>query len=239
MRVLLPLLCALLLALPAAAHAGGLAPFVASYEAWYQGRLAGDALMRVTQGDGGRWEVGLGIRGRHGFAGLARVNIEQSTQFEVDGGQFRPLRQETLRKALVFNRRATGVYDWDARSARWSGDVSKRRRAPVPLQDGDMSALLINLAIVRDARPGATLHYRFVDGGRARDHVYQVAQEPEIVEVGELSYNALRVSRVDEGRDDMIVWIANGVPTPVRILQLDDDGEDDVDLRLIEYQGVQ
>ena len=37
----------------------------------------------------------------------------------------------------------------------------------------------------------------------------------------------------------MIVWIADGVPTPVRILQLDDDGEDDVDLRLIEYQGVQ
>lgn len=239
MKALLPVFLALAAILPGGARAAELAPFLASYEAWYQGRHAGDATMRVEQAGDGLWEVGLGIRGRHGFAGLARVNIEQSTQFDIAGGHYRPLRQETMRKALVFTRRATGSYDWNAGQAQWTGDVSKRRRAPVPLRDGDMSALLINLAIMRDAQPGATLQYRFVDGGRAREHVYQVAPEPEIVEVGELSYNALRVSRVDEGRDDMIVWIADGVPTPVRILQLDDDGEDDVDLRLIEYQGVQ
>lgn len=232
------LLCGLLTGL-LPAHAAALEPFVATYEAWYRGRQAGDATMRVTRQDDASWEVGLGIRGRHGFAGLARVNIEQSTGFDVHDGHYRPLRQETLRKALVFTRRATGVYDWNAGSAQWSGDVSKRRREPVPLREGDMSALLINLAIVRDAEPGATLRYRFVDGGRARDHVYRVAPEPEIVEVGELSYNALRVSRVEDGRDEMIVWVANGVPTPVRILQRDDDGEEDVDLRLIEYQGVQ
>ncbi|WP_024889743.1 DUF3108 domain-containing protein [Luteimonas huabeiensis] len=231
------LLCALLTGLLPAAHAAELAPFVASYEAWYRGKHAGDATMRVERLDAAQWKVGLGIRGRHGFAGLARVNIDQSTEFDVQGADFRPLRQETLRKALVFTRRATGIYDWQARSAQWTGDISKRRRDPVPLQDGDMSALLINLAIVRDARPGATLRYRFVDGGRARDHVYQVAPEPEIVEVGELSYNALRVSRVQDGRDEMIVWIADGVPTPVRILQLD-EGEDGIDLRLTEYQGV-
>ncbi|TKS53441.1 DUF3108 domain-containing protein [Luteimonas yindakuii] len=239
MKALLSVLLVLSAVLCGSGRAAELAPFLASYEAWYQGRHAGDATMRVEQAGGGRWEVSLGIRGRHGFAGLARVNIEQSTQFDIAGGHYRPLRQETVRKALVFTRRATGSYDWNAREAQWSGDVSKRRRAPVPLRDGDMSALLINLAIMRDAKPGATLQYRYVDGGRARDHVYQVAPEPEIVEVGELSYNALRVSRIDEGRDAMIVWIADGVPTPVRILQLDDEGEDDVDLRLIEYQGVQ
>lgn len=101
-----------------------------------------------------------------------------------------------------------------------------------------MSALLINLAIIRDAEPGKILQYRFVDNGRARDHVYQVAEEPEIIEVGELSYNALRVSRVEDDDDETIVWVANGVPTPVRILQRDEDG-DGVDLRLIEYQGAE
>ncbi|PJJ97274.1 hypothetical protein CO641_09710 [Lysobacteraceae bacterium NML91-0213] len=238
MKALLPVLLALSAIASGSVHAAGLSPFLASYEAWYRGRHAGDATMRVAPAGDGQWEVALGIRGRHGFAGLARVNMEQSTRFDVAGGHYRPLRQETVRKALVFTRRANGTYDWSARQAQWTGDVSKRRHAPVPLRDGDMSALLINLAIIRDARPGATLHYRFVDGGRAREHVYQVAPEPEIVEVGELSYNALRVSRVDEGRDVMIVWIADGVPTPVRILQLDDEGGDDVDLRLIEYQGA-
>ena len=132
-------------------------------------------------------------------------------------------------------RRTVGTYDWSARSARWQGDIKKRHRQPVALQPGDMSGLLINLAIVRDARPGAVLRYRFVEGGRVRDHVYQVASAPETIAVGELSYSALRVARSSGGNDDTIVWVAEGVPTPVRILQRE-DGEDAVDLRLIEYQ---
>ena len=66
---------------------------------------------------------------------------------------------------------------------------------------------------------------------------YQAAPQTENVEVGDLSYNALRVYRTNGGRNETILWIANGVPTPVRILQRE-DGEDRVDLRLIEYQGV-
>ena len=38
-----------------------------------------------------------------------------------------------------------------------------------------MSGLLINLAVIRDAQPGKSLHYRFVDDGRVRDHQYVVA----------------------------------------------------------------
>src|SRR3546814_4606771 len=79
-----------------------------------------------------------------------------------------------------------------------------------------MSGLLINLAVIRDARPGARLQYRFVDGGRVRDHIYQVADETETVEVGGLSYSAMRVSRVNGGNDETIFWVVNGVPTPVR-----------------------
>jgi hypothetical protein len=100
-----------------------------------------------------------------------------------------------------------------------------------------MNGLLIDLAVVRDARPGLRLQYRFVDGGRARDHVYQVADATETVVVDELSYDAMRVSRVNGGNDETIFWVANGVPTPVRILQRN-DGHDGIDLRLIEYQGV-
>ena len=48
----------------------------------------------------------------------------------------------------------------------------------------------------------------------------------------------LRVSRSNGGNDETIFWVADGVPTPVRILQRE-NGEDGVDLRLIEYQGVQ
>jgi hypothetical protein len=171
-------------------------------------------------------------------AGIVGLNIDQSTVFDLADGEYRPLAQGTTRKAaLVFNRRTTGTYDWASGTARWSGDISKARRAPVPLQPGDMSGLLINLAVIRDAAPGRTLQYRFVDRGRARDHVYRAASSTEAVEVAGLSYEALRVERINGGNDETILWVADGVPTPVRILQRE-DGEDAVDLRLVEYRTL-
>ena len=108
---------------------------------------------------------------------------------------------------------------------------------PVPLQPGDMSALLMNLAVIRDAAPGKQLDYRVVDNGRVREYQYTVAAEPENVTVEDLSYSALRVSRSNGGNDETIFWVADGVPTPVRILQRE-DGQDGIDLRLVEYQGA-
>ena len=212
-----------------------LAPFVASYEAQYHGKPAGNATLQLVRERIPQWRVDLGIEGRRGMAGVLGLNVQQSTAFDVVGDTYRPLGQSTVRKGLFMGRRTVGTYDWSARSARWQGDIKKRHRQPVALQPGDMSGLLINLAIVRDARPGAVLRYRFVEGGRVRDHVYQVASAPETIAVGELSYSALRVARSSGGNDDTIVWVAEGVPTPVRILQRE-DGEDAVDLRLIEYQ---
>lgn len=214
-----------------------LQPFTASYEAWYEGRRAGTATMHVEHDGDARWRVDLGIRGNRGVAGIVRLNAEQSTVFDEAGGHYRPLSQATVRRAALFQRRITGRFDWHARQAQWSGDLREERRKPVPLQDGDMTALLINLAVMRDAAPGRSLHYRFVDNGRARDHDYYVADQTENVTVSELSYEAMRVERTNGGNDETILWVADGVPTPVRILQRE-DGEDAIDLRLIEYQGV-
>lgn len=247
-------LCVLLLAGGAAMHvraqdaapapaigppvsAAALEPFLASYDAWYRGRQAGDATMQVSHLDGERWQVDLSIRGDRGLAGLTRLNIQQSTVFENHAGGYRPLSQSTVRKALLMDKRVTGRYDWSSMRAHWDGDLKKERRQPVPLHAGDMSALLINLAVMRDARPGATLNYRFVDGGRVREHVYQVATAPEILSVGDMSYDALRVARTDDDGDETVLWVASGVPTPIRILQRK-DGEEEIDLRLVEYRGA-
>ncbi|MCD9029263.1 DUF3108 domain-containing protein [Luteimonas sp. BDR2-5] len=237
----IPLLTGLLTAWPAVGRAEHLAPFVASYDAWYEGKHAGEATMRLARQGAHEWEIDLGIRGSRGFAGIVGLNIEQSTVFDTNADEsvFRPLHQSTTRKAAVFfNRKVAGVYDWHRNSAQWTGNLSDRRKQPVALQPGDMSALLINLAVMRDAQPGRELHYRFVDGGRVRDHAYRVSDETETITVGELSYSALRVERTNGGNDDTIIWVADGVPTPIRILQRD-NGEDAVDLRLVQYQGAQ
>lgn len=238
MRILV-FIAALLLALPASAGADELAPFHATYEAWYGDRHVGEADMRLERREAPNWEIDLEIRANRGLIGLARLNMLQSTVFDVhhDGDFFRPLTQRTVRKAILFGRSVDGIYDWHTHTAQWTGDVSERRSQPVPLRDGDMSALLINLAVIRDAEPGATLRYRYADNGRSREHEYKVAAEPELIEVADMSYSALRVSRIEDDDDEMIVWVASGVPTPIRIVQR--DGDDTIDLRLTEYRGAQ
>lgn len=212
-----------------------LSPFVARYEADYHGKPAGDATLALVRESDPRWRVDLSIHGRRGMAGVLGLNVQQSTVFDTTDGGYRPLSQSMVRKGLFLGRTATGAYDWAHGTAQWTGDLKDRHKRPVALQPGDMSGLLINLAIVRDARPGAVLRYRFVEGGRVRDHVYRVADTPETVAVGGLDFAALRVARTNGGGDETVVWVAEGVPTPVRILQRE-DGEDAIDLRLMEYR---
>lgn len=213
-----------------------LEPFVAGYQVFNGGHALGNATMQVVRLDGARWRIDLLLKGS-GLMRLTGLNLEQSTLFDSDGLQYRPLTQALVKRAFLSKRKTVGVYDWNTGSARWTGDIKQSRAQPVALRSGDLSGLLINLAVIRDAQPGATLHYRFVDDGRARDHVYQVAPETETIQVGDLSYDAMRVERIQEGNEQTVIWVAAGVPTPIRILQRE-DGQDSTDLRLIEYKGA-
>ncbi|MGB3393986.1 MAG: DUF3108 domain-containing protein [Stenotrophomonas sp.] len=214
-----------------------LEPFVATYQAFYKGKEAGDATLQVAHNDNGQWRVDMAVHGKRGFAGVLGLNLEQSTVFDNQDTVYVPLSQSTVKKALFFGKKITGVYDWQDGSAQWQGDLKKERQRPIPLQRGDQSALLLNLSLMRDARPGQPLSYRYVDVGRVRQYQYMAAAATETVQVGDLSYDALRIHRTNGGNDETILWIANGVPTPVRILQRE-DGEDAIDLRLIQYQGA-
>ena len=222
----------------AASEPRALEPFIAQYQVFKDGRALGDAVMQVVKNDDRRWRVDLNIRGTEGLVGLAGIAAQQSTVFDIAGGQYRPLAQSTLRKSLFTKKQTVGVYDWRSHQARWSGDVKESRRAPVSLQDGDQSGLLINLAVIRDAQPGKSMHYRFVDDGRVRDHRYDVSNQLEDVKVGGLDYSAMKVARAQGGNEETVIWVVDGVPTPVRILQRE-NGEDKYDLRLVEYKGAQ
>lgn len=236
MKSPLPLLAVVLLGALLPARASALEPFVADYQVYNSGKVLGDATMQVVP-SGGHWRIDLDIRAEHGMMGLAGAAAQQSTVFDVVGDTYRPLSQALVRKVVFSKRQVIGIYDWNKRSARWTGDVKESRQKPIALLDGDMSGLLINLAVIRDAQPGKTLGYRFVDGGRVRPHQYVVAQELESVSVADMGYNAMRVNRVQSGNEETVIWVVEGVPTPVRILQRE-NGQDTYDLRLVEYRGV-
>jgi len=219
-RFIAPFLAALLAL--AAGNAGAtprLAPFTAEYQASYMG-LQADGRMTLAREGSDRWKYSLSIRNQI-------ADISQSTVFDEHQGRLRPLSGSDRASALIKKRNVEASYDWKAGQATWSGDLKPERRGPVQLQAGDMDALLINLAVVRDFADGKPLSYRLVDEGRVKALNWEVVGKEQVM-VGGASKEATKVVRRTEKRE-MYVWIVPGMPVPARILQKE-NGRDTIDL---------
>ena len=131
-------------ALLAAASAPALAveAFTAQYNASALG-MVGEGQMSVSPQPGNRWQYTLSVRNQ-------AVDLSQKTVFDVQDGRMRPLSSSDTSRLLIKKKNVNTVYDWSKAQATWSGDVKPDRAGPVKLAAGDMDALLVNLAIVRD-----------------------------------------------------------------------------------------
>lgn len=210
-----------MLALAASAPARAVKPFSADYTASYMG-MQGTGKMTIAPAGANRWKYSLNIRSNV-------AQLSQSTTFEDKGGQYRPLSATDSSLLLIKKSNKTATYDWAKGEARWSGDVKAERAGPVKLQSGDMDALLVNLAIARDAAAGKPMNYRMVEDGRAKQLSWQVAGT-ETLTIGGASKQATKVSRTD-GDKQTVVWVVEGIPVPARILQRK-DGRDEIDLKI-------
>lgn len=218
----------LLLAGAGASTAWALEPFTADYSANFMGMQA-DGKMTLERTGQDQWEY------RMEAAGMG-ARLVQSTTFEDQGGQWRPLTSQDIQAGesglaamLVKNETVTATYDWDSNQARWSGDVDDDERGPVALRPGDMDGMLINLAVVRDLAAGKPLRYRLVEGGRAREQQFEVDGTETITVEGE-QREATRVVRTS-GRREITAWIVDDLPVPARILQKR-NGRNHIDLQL-------
>ena len=221
-RKLVPLAAGLALAAAAVQAAPArLKPFTATYEVSYMG-LGGTGTMTLASAGGDRWNYGLEIDS-------AMATLSQRTQFAANGGKWRPLSNHDSSSLLVRKTSRDASYDWDSREARWSGDVKADRAGPVELHDGDLDAMLLNLAIPRDLAAGKPLAYRMVDNGLARNLRYDIVGK-DSVEVGGKAQPATKVMRSD-GDKRQVIWVVEGLPVPARILQRR-DGRDEMDLKL-------
>ena len=212
---------ALLALLLAAIPAWAVDPFNADYEASWKGVQA-DARITLASAGSNRWNYTLDISNKLGTA-------RQSTTFEDRGGTWRLLSGNDTTQMLFKKSQKDASYDWTKREARWSGDVKQDRMGPVKIQDGDLDAMLLNLAIVRDMAAGKPLDYRVVDNGVVRQQSYQNLGK-DTVSVAGKPRQATKVGRTSENKQ-VIVWVVDGLPVPARILQKK-DGKDDLDLVL-------
>jgi hypothetical protein len=198
-----------------------LKPFTATYEVSYMG-IGGTGTMKLAPAGGDRWNYSLDIDS-------AVASVSQRTTFAANGGAWRPLTNNDSSSLLIKKNNRQATYDWDSREARWSGDVKPDRSGPVALRDGDLDAMLVNLAIPRDVAAGKSLDYRMVDNGGARELHYRVVGK-ESVQVGGKTQAATKVARSDNGKEQ-IIWVVDGLPVPARILQRR-AGKDEMDLKL-------
>lgn len=229
-RPLRILLATLLAAVTAPALA--VEPFTADYNASYMGMQATGKMTLAAAGSD-RWKYTLDISG-------AGARLTQSTVFETNGGQWRPVSStdsqggETgLAAMLVKNRSVDATYDWSRGQATWSGDVKGDRAGPVKLQAGDVDGMLLNLALVRDFAAGKSLSYRLVEDGRVKKQVFKPSGT-ETINVEGREQTATKVVRSDGSRT-ITAWIVDGLPVPARILQ-QRDGRDHIDLRLKSFR---
>ena len=216
-----PLLGLAALVALASAPAFAVKPFTADYSASYMG-LEGNGRMTLASSGGDRWSYSLEIRS-------SIAQLSQNTVFEDHGGQWRPLSGSDASTLLIKKSHKQATYDWAKGEARWSGDVKPERSGPVALQPGDLDAMLVNLAIARDAAAGKPLTYRMVDDGRAKQMTYQVAGKETLTVEGK-PQQATKLTRND-GDKQTVIWVVDGFPVPARILQRK-DGKDEMDLKL-------
>lgn len=195
-------------------------PFNAAYTANYMGMKA-TGRMAIEPAGNGQWRYTLEVRNQ-------LADLVQTTVFDEDGGTLRPLSGSDSNKLLIKKSNRKATYDWSRGVATWSGDVKPDRAGPVPLRKGDLDALLVNLAIARDAAAGKPMRYRLVDNGKARDLSYAVAGK-EAVTAGGKSQQATKVVSTS-GDKKTTLWVVPGVPVPVRILQA--NGNETIDLRI-------
>lgn len=200
-------------------------PFTADYQASYMG-MSGNGQMTLVADGSNRWKYSLSVTN-------ALADLRQTTVFEDKSGQWRPLSGTDTTKVLAKRQNKNATYDWSRGEARWTGDIKPERAGPIKLQTGDLDALLINLAIVRDVQAGGQpLSYRMVEDGRVKELTYTVAGK-EPITIGGKAQQATKIVSTN-GNKETIAWVVDGLPVPARILQRK-DGMDEIDLRV---QGV-
>lgn len=200
-------------------------PFSADYQASAMG-MQGNGQMSIVSKGNNRWEYSLSINN-------SVVDMTQKTVFDETGGVLRPLSSTDLSRVLIKKKAVNANYDWGRKQVTWSGDVKPERAGPVALNHGDMDALLVNLAIVRDVAAGKPLKYRLVENGKARPMSYSVAGKENIT-IGGQTREATKVVRSSGGKET-IAWVVPGMPVPARILQRE-DGRDSIDLQVKSFR---
>ncbi len=231
-------LLATALAPPVAAHP--LEPFEARYEVWLNGKRSGISRMQLAPLVDGSWEYRVEAEGSSGLARLAAIELRQAVRFELIDQRPRLLESVAENASVLRRREVRTLFDWQAMTARWEGDVKPGEAGPLPLERGATTGQLLNLLLalnVAAAPPDSVLSFPVYERGRMKRQQYRIeGREPIEVPAGRFAAIPVVNERPDRQRTTRIWYDTALPPTPVRMLQTE-QGQPKYELRLIEVSG--
>ena len=196
----------LVLAVPAFA----VAPVDATYKANYMG-MSATGKMQVASIGGGKFKTTLSVSNPLGFS-------SQVTVFDEQGSNLRPLSGVDSSKFMGKKIDSKATYNWGTGTASWDGNISEDKKGPARMSAGDMDALLVNLAVVRDVKAGRPMNYRMLENGKSKSVTYRVLGKDTISVLGK-QQSATKVSG-----GGVTIWVVPGIDVPARLEKKNDLG---------------
>lgn len=200
------------------------AAFSLDYEVSRNGKTLGEATLSLERLNAENWMFRSHTVGTEGLASIAGVEIDERSEFRWADG-----RPETLRYSFdqemrfKSKKRSLSVMPNASRVSGRDGDGEYN----LEFEPGLLDRNLVVLALAGDiARGEQHLQYRVADKRKIDSNEYQ-AMGSETVDTPRGRLDAIRVERIrrDSGRKTTI-WIAPSLDhLPVRILQIEPDGE--------------
>lgn len=201
-------------------------PYVAEYEVLRNGSAMGRSTVRLQRVDAGSWELVSETEGTSGMAAFAGVSIREHSRLAIAVGRASTLGYDYRQRAALRTRERSLVLD-PARGVVRSRDRDATVELPLSAGLLDRQGVLVGLMLDAAAGRRGMLEYTVADRRAVEVHRYRtVAEEAVTVPAG--ARRALRVERVREGGAgrSTTTWLSPSDGwVPVRILQIEEDGE--------------
>jgi hypothetical protein len=201
---------------------GVVAPFHAEYATLRDGDALGRTTLDLADNGDGTWTLRSRTRGTEGLAGLLGIEAVEESRFRWHDGKAEGIAYD-YRQSGVGNRHRHIDFDAGAGTVRVV-DGSKRREYPLVAGAIDRSAVMVAIADAL-ARGSTAAGFEYAVAGRKRIEMQRFsAAARETLEVPAGRYEALRVARIDGGRNTTL-WFSHATRwVPVQIRQTGGDG---------------
>lgn len=208
-------------------------PFAARYEVRRNGRVLGEAQLRLLRATDGRWRFESETRGTRGIAAITGVQINERSTFQWRGMQ-PELVEYDYQQSVAMRRRERSLRIDSDRNAIISRQDD--RRWELRFEDGVADRSAVVLGVIATVAAGqADLSFRVADRDDVETQRYSLSGR-EQVQVPAGTFEVVKVERIREkpGREsDILLAPALGY-LPASIRHREEDGEA-IEMRLISH----